>query len=187
MIVAGAVAAVLVGAASLAIAENNGMMGKSTRVTDMHGDGGQQAVLQVGPKGETLMRGTVKVVGTSSLTVTSWGGDWVVNVSADTKLGPQTTGISQFTVGEFVGVHGETSQTAAWNIEADTVRSWTAKKAMMQNTEGQQGNNEDHQTPKPATVNNANVQERINSILEQIKKIQAQINSQSTTSTTTGQ
>ncbi len=87
----------------------------------------QKMVLEVGPAGRTLMRGTVTVVGTNSLTVKSWGGDWVVNVSASTKLAPRVD-MSQFQVGDFVGVQGLMSTSAAWTIDASFVRNWTERK-----------------------------------------------------------
>lgn len=177
IIIAGAAATILVGTASLVFAENT-IIGQTTNtkpITQMRGDGGQQAVLQVGPDGKVLMRGTIVSVGTTSLVVKSWGGEWTVNVSADTNLAPLTTGISQFTVGEFVGVQGIVSQSAAWTIDAKLVRNWTGKKMMMENREQNQGEK------KPQVNGNSGVQQQINAILEQIKKIQAQINQQNST------
>lgn len=82
-------------------------------------------VVEIGHAGRTLLRGTVSVVGSSSITVKSWGGNWVVNISSDTNLIPGNN-ISQFKVGDFVGVHGTASQTALWTIDAKLVRNWSA-------------------------------------------------------------
>lgn len=85
-------------------------------------------VLEVGPAGRALLRGTVSAVGTNSLTVKSWGGDWVVNVVSSTVLAPKAADMAQFVVGDFVGVQGVVSTSAAWTIDASLVRNWTARK-----------------------------------------------------------
>ena len=84
-------------------------------------------VLEVGPSGRTLIRGTVTAVGTDSLTVKSWGGLWVVNVSSTTKLAPRVD-MAQFAVGDFVGAQGVMSTAADWTINATLVRNWTTRK-----------------------------------------------------------
>lgn len=86
----------------------------------------QPMIVQIGPKGRTLLRGTVSTVGASSLIVKSWGGDWVVNISASTKLTPRSD-IAQFNSGDFVGVQGSVNQSAVWTIDATLVRNWTDK------------------------------------------------------------
>lgn len=85
-----------------------------------------EQVVQIGPNGRTLLRGTVTAVETTSLTVKSWGGDWIINVLPSTKLMPGVD-MSQFKVGDFVGVQGITSATAAWTVDASLVRDWTAR------------------------------------------------------------
>ncbi len=80
-------------------------------------------VVQIGPSGNILLRGTVDSVGQNSLTVKSWGGDWTVMINASTKLAPAST-IGQFAVGDFVGVHGTVDQNASWTVHADVVRDW---------------------------------------------------------------
>ena len=99
---------------------------------EKNSDKAQQMILQVGPHGEVLLRGTVSVVGTTSLTVKSWGGDWVVNISSASKLMPETT-MAQFKVGDFVGIQGAVNQTASWTVDAKLVRNWTAKKVIQEN------------------------------------------------------
>ncbi len=183
IIIAGATVAILAGAVSLAFAENNGMMPSATsmHITEMHGDGGQLPVLQVGPKGEVLMRGTVSAVGATSLTVKSWGGDWTINVSTDTKLLPGT-GISQFTVGEFVGIQGVVSQTDSWTVAARLVRDWSPKKATDTNNTmmppGRQGGDNKPMTGSPTNGGSTDVQKQIQSIIEQINRIKAQLGTQ---------
>lgn|SRR3989344_21230 len=91
----------------------------------------QPMVVQIGPGGRTLLRGTVSVVGTNSLTVKSWGGDWVINISATTKLMPGSD-MSQFAVGDFVGAQGITSASALWTVDATLVRNWTVRKTIQE-------------------------------------------------------
>ncbi len=125
-IIAGIVAgAVLLGASSFVFAE---LIVKAVDPTTMMPiENVQKMVLQIGPNGNVLLRGTVSAVGTNSLTVKSWGGDWVVNVASSTQLMPNT-GMTQFKVGEFVGVEGSVNTGSAWTINAKLVRNWTAKK-----------------------------------------------------------
>ncbi len=86
----------------------------------------QPMIVNIGPAGQTLLRGTVKTIGTNSLTVTSWGGDWIINVSSDTKVRP-VSDLTKFKVGDFVGVKGNVNQSAAWTIDANLVRDWMIK------------------------------------------------------------
>ena len=89
----------------------------------------QKMVVEIGPTGRTLLRGTVTAVGASSLTVKSWGGDWIINIASTTKLMPGSD-MTQFQVGDFVGAQGVTSTTAVWTVDATLVRNWTARVTM---------------------------------------------------------
>ncbi len=89
-------------------------------------------VLEIGPEGRTLLRGTVDSVGTNSLVVKSWGGNWTVNVSSSTKLMP-TTDLSKFQKGDFVGVQGTMDTNAAWTVNANLVRDWTIREQVKTN------------------------------------------------------
>jgi hypothetical protein len=90
-------------------------------------DADKETVVQIGPRGNTLLRGTVSAVGSNTVTVKSWGGDWVVNISSSTQLMPLSA-MSQFQVGDFVGVQGMTNTSASWTVDATLVRDWTARK-----------------------------------------------------------
>jgi len=121
-------------------------------------------MVEIGPQGKALLRGTVKSTTATTVTVTSWGGDWVVNTTDDT---------SKFMAGDFVGVQGTVSTAAAWTIDASLVRNWTAKREAV---------TEKKETIKEKVEQKTeNVQQRIDSILEQIKKIQAQLQLQAQT------
>jgi len=94
----------------------------------------QPVVVQIGPEGRTLLRGTVDSVGTNSLVVKSWGGKWTVRVGANTLILPKITGgisdLSGFKAGDFVGVQGKTADSPDWTIDATLVRNWTERQAV---------------------------------------------------------
>ena len=90
----------------------------------------EQMTLQIGPKGNTLLRGTVSAVSTGSVTVTSWGGDWTVNVPTTASVLPQGNAISDFKTGDFVGVQGTVDSSAGWTVNASLIRDWTARAAV---------------------------------------------------------
>lgn len=92
----------------------------------------QRMLLQVGPAGKALLRGTIASVSSGSITVKSWGGDWTVNVSSSAHLLPQGADLSSFQVGDFVGVQGSVNQDASWTIDATLIRDWTARQALNQ-------------------------------------------------------
>ncbi len=92
----------------------------------------QQIVLQIGPTGKVLLRGTIDSVSATSLTVKSWGGDWTINVPASAGVMPQGVALSSFHQGDFVGVHGTVNQSSSWTIDATLVRDWTARQALNQ-------------------------------------------------------
>jgi hypothetical protein len=87
----------------------------------------ERPILQVGPEGKVLMRGTIASVGSGSLTVNSWGGTWTVNVSSATKVLPEATGndLTNFKQGDFVGIQGTVSQSSQLTIDAALIRDWT--------------------------------------------------------------
>jgi len=94
----------------------------------------EHPILQIGPEGRVLMRGTIASVASGVLTVTSWGGVWTVNVSPETKVLPVAAGndLTQFKAGDFVGVMGVVSQSANWTINATLVRDWTYRQVVNQ-------------------------------------------------------
>ena len=83
-------------------------------------------IVQINSNGTVLLRGTVNSVSINSLTVKGWGGSWIVNTSSSTQFMPGSN-ISQFKVGDFVGVQGTVNQNASWMIDATLIRDWTVK------------------------------------------------------------
>jgi hypothetical protein len=91
-------------------------------------------VLQVQAGGQALLRGTIDSIGSNSLMIKSWCGDWTVNVGASAQILPAAVGrdLTQFKTGDFVGVQGMVSQTANFTIDATLVRDRTAEQTMVQ-------------------------------------------------------
>ena len=86
-----------------------------------------QMVLQVGPNGKVLLRGTVSSASSGSVTVKSWGGDWTVTVPSSASVLPQGEALSSFKAGDFVGVQGAIDPSASWTVNATLIRDWTAR------------------------------------------------------------
>lgn len=133
--IAGVATAILLSFSSLVSAKDmpqNAVMMKTKDMTEMAVRAGTEMVLQVNHQGKALMRGTIESVGTGSIVVKTWGGSWTVNIGSSARLLPGTD-ISKFKAGDFVGVQGQVSETAALTIDAAIVRNWTVKKAEVEN------------------------------------------------------
>ena len=114
----------------------------------------QPMILQVGAAGKVLLRGTVASVSSGSLTVTSWGGAWTVNVGSGAEVLPVAAGndLTQFKTGDYVGVQGTVSRSAIWTVDATLVRDWTYRQAV--NQERQQNVQSIRATIKSGTPRN---------------------------------
>lgn len=119
------------GLVSLALAESNQSVSPSNQSASSKSSSSHPAmVLEVNSKGKILLRGTVESVASSSLVVKSWGGNWTVKISSDTKIYPKanaTSTLSGFEKGDFVGVIGQVTETENFTVNAETVRNWTMK------------------------------------------------------------
>jgi hypothetical protein len=85
-------------------------------------------VVQIGPDGNALIRGTVTNVGTNSLTVKSWGGNWTVKIEKDTKFLPKGLTLEQIKAGDFVGLNGKVNSEETLTVHATLIRDWTERK-----------------------------------------------------------
>ena len=112
--------------ASVAFAQTTGATPTAAPVST------QPMVLQIGAKGNVLLRGTVESVSSGSVTVTSWGGAWTVNVPANASVLPSGTALSSFQQGDFVGVQGTIDSTTNFTVNASLIRDWTARQALHQ-------------------------------------------------------
>lgn len=93
----------------------------------------QPMVLEIGAKGHALLRGTVSAIGSGTITVKSWGGDWTVNVGSGATVMPHESAgndLSDIKVGDFVGVQGTVNTGTSWTIDAVLVRDWTSRQAI---------------------------------------------------------
>ena len=98
------------------------------------GNSSQAMVLQIEGGGKVLLRGTIDSIGSNTLTVKSWGGDWTVNVPSSAELMPTNANhdLTQLKTGDFVGVQGTVSQSANWTVDATLVRDRTAEQTVSQ-------------------------------------------------------
>jgi len=85
-------------------------------------------VVQIGPAGNALIRGTVTNVGADSLTVKSWGGNWTVKIEKDTKFLPRGLTLDQIKAGDLVGLNGKVNIEESLTLRATLIRDWTEKK-----------------------------------------------------------
>ena len=119
---AGLTAAVLTGVASMVLAHNLDNPQQNSTSHDH-----LAMIVQVNQNGRALLRGTIKSVGTNSLVVTSWGGDWTINTSSTTRILPESS-MSGWKAGDFVGIHGSVRENAVMTIDVTLVRDWSARK-----------------------------------------------------------
>ena len=94
----------------------------------------QPMLLQVNRAGKTLIRGTIASVASGTMTLNGWGGTWTINVPTSAEILPTAVNkdITQFKVGDFVGISGTMSQSANWTIDAAIVRDWTYRQVVNQ-------------------------------------------------------
>jgi len=85
-------------------------------------------IVQIGPAGNALIRGTVTNVGADSLTVKSWGGNWTVKIERDTKFLPQGLTLDQIKAGDLVGLNGKVNSEETLTVHATLIRDWTERK-----------------------------------------------------------
>lgn len=84
-------------------------------------------MINIGPSGNAMLRGTVVSVNTTSMVVKSWGGSWTIRTSANTKINSANKLLSDFKADDTVGVQGEISQDGTFIIDAKIVRQWGKK------------------------------------------------------------
>ncbi len=81
-------------------------------------------IVNINPKGEVLLRGTVKTAGTTSLVVKSWGGDWIVNISSNARSIPENS-FDKIKAGDFVMIKGSIDAHGSFTVDAERVHDWT--------------------------------------------------------------
>jgi len=110
-------------------------------------------IVEIGPAGNALIRGTVTNVSTNSLTIKTWGGTWTIKIDNNTKFAPQGLTLSQIQTNDFIGLNGKVNGEETLTVNATLIRDWTEKKIIKE--EIQQNKQEVKQiikeTPKPET------------------------------------
>ena len=110
-------------------------------------------IVEIGPAGNALIRGTVTNVSTDSLTLKTWGGTWTIKIDSNTKFAPQGLTLSQIQTNDFIGLNGKVNGEETLTVNATLIRDWTEKKIIKE--EIQQNKKEVKQiikeTPKPET------------------------------------
>ena len=107
---------VLLGSASLALADTTSPMS-----------------VNIGAGGHASVTGTVSAVGSGTITVKSWGGNWVVRLSSATTVTPHTgviSDVSNIKLGDSVTVAGAAASDGSMTIDAKTVRDPAKVKAL---------------------------------------------------------
>ncbi len=105
------------------------MSNKSSEMPHMDKDKSEMGqMVNINPAGRTNLRGTLDSVGSNSLTVKSWGGNWTVNLVSTTKLVRRFGGsssLSEFQKGDVVEVQGRAETNAVWTINAEGVKDFS--------------------------------------------------------------
>ncbi len=129
-------AAAAVGAAMAVTLVANAQTSDSTSTSGTSGQTAsrthQPMVLQVGPGGRALIRGTVASASNGSLTVNGWGGVWTINVPSSASVYPAAANgsVADFQPGDFIGAEGAVDTSASWTINATLIRDWTMRKTV---------------------------------------------------------
>lgn len=82
-------------------------------------------MVEISGKGEAMIIGTVASTGSGTLTVTSWGGNWTINIVTATKFAPAGNAIANIATGDTVEIQGTANKTANWTVDANVVRDST--------------------------------------------------------------
>ncbi len=95
--------------------------------SDSHVKSPKQMV-NINTAGQASLTGTLVSASATSLTVSSWGGNWVINLATDAKL-VASSGIkalsADFNVGDAIKAQGKANSTSAWAIDARNVQDIT--------------------------------------------------------------
>ena len=85
----------------------------------------KEMILQVGPKGEVLLRGILVSASSGVITVKSWGGVWTVNIPTTAEVLPVIVNndVTKFVVGDYIGIQGYMSTSESWTVNAKVVRN----------------------------------------------------------------
>lgn len=90
-------------------------------------------VVRISDDGNALIRGIVRTLGPTSLTLATWGGTWTINTTAMTRVNAGGTminssqALTNITPGDFIGAYGVVSPTKTQTVNAANLRDWTKR------------------------------------------------------------
>ncbi len=139
-----AIALTLVGGLALMVSSFAGAESNNSSIEDNRGysikiergSHGKNMQLEIGPAGRATIRGTLVSVGSDSLVLKSWGGNWTIRVSSSTEILPKVVatsspvGLAAFTAGDFVGVNGRVVTDQNWTVDAKVVKDWSIRRVI---------------------------------------------------------
>lgn len=85
-------------------------------------------VIDANSDGTILIRGTAKMVESNTMTIQSWGGEWIIRTNTFTTVIPNGTtqgSLSSISQGDFVGIDGTVATDQVYTIDANLIRNWT--------------------------------------------------------------
>ena len=85
---------------------------------------GGPVMINIDQNGHAMLRGQLESIGADFFVVKSWGANLKVKVSSATHIVSKNSSLSDFKVGDIVGVLGNVSEDGSFIINADTVREW---------------------------------------------------------------
>lgn len=80
-------------------------------------------IITIGANGEVMLRGKITAVTGDSISVKSWGAPWTVKITTNTKIMSVGKVLSDFKIGDFIGVQGTMNETD-FIISANVLRNW---------------------------------------------------------------
>ena len=122
----------LVVAASVSLAQT--ISPRATSSNPMTSPRPEPTIVQIGSTGNALIRGTVTYVGSDSLTIKSWGGNWTVKIDKNTNFFPRGLTLDQIKTGDLVGLNGKVNSEESLTVHATLIRDWTEKKLIEEET-----------------------------------------------------
>lgn len=81
-------------------------------------------MISINPNGKVLLRGTIESVGATTVVVKSWGGSWTIKIAPTSTIVSTNRSVSDFKVGNIVGVSGTMAQDGSFAIDASLLRLW---------------------------------------------------------------
>ncbi len=82
-------------------------------------------MVNINASGQAALSGTLKSIGTNSLVLSSWGGDWTITWTASTSLLRKFEGhgsLTELMVGDNMQVKGKVNTNSPWTIDARMVQ-----------------------------------------------------------------